>query len=138
MKSGALSGLKIVDLGHYVAGPYCASLLAGLGAEVIKVERPDTGDGARRLGPFPGDKPHLEKSGLFSYLNQGKKGITLNLKTEMGKAIFCKLVAEADVLIENFEPRVMPSLGLEYETLRDVKPSLVMTSISNFGQSGDW
>jgi len=138
MKSGALSGLKIVDLGHYIAGPYCASLLAGLGAEVIKVERPSVGDGARRLGPFPGDEPHLEKSGLFSYLNQGKKGVTLNLKTEMGKAIFCKLVAEADVLIENFEPRVMPSLGLEYETLRDIKPSLVMTSISNFGQSGPY
>lgn len=138
MKFGALSDLKVIDLGHYIAGPYCASLLAGLGAEVIKVERPGTGDGARRSGPFPGDEPHLEKSGLFSYLNLGKKGITLNLRSEAGKDAFRKLVAKADVLIENFEPRVMPSLGLEYETLRDVKPSLVMTSISNFGQSGPY
>ena len=138
MKSGALSGLKIVDLGHYIAGPYCASLLAGLGAEVIKVERPSVGDGARRLGPFPGDEPHLEKSGLFSYLNLGKKGITLNLKSEAGKDAFRKLVAKTDVLIENFEPRVMPSLGLEYETLRELNPSLIMVSISNFGQSGPY
>lgn len=135
---GALFDLKVIDLGHYIAGPYCASLLAGLGAEVIKVERPDTGDGARRLGPFPGDEPHLEKSGLFSYLNLGKKGITLNLKSEAGKDAFRKLVAKADVLIENFEPRVMPSLGLEYETLSELNPSLVMTSISNFGQSGPY
>jgi len=127
MKSGALFDLKVIDLGHFIAGPYCASLLAGLGAEVIKVEQPGTGDGARSMGPFPGDEPHIEKSGLFNYLNQGKKSITLNLKSEAGKNAFRKLVAEADVLIENFEPRVMPSLGLAYETLREVNPSLLMT-----------
>lgn len=138
MKSGALFDLKVIDLGHFIAGPYCASLLAGLGAEVIKVEQPGTGDGARSMGPFPGDEPHIEKSGLFNYLNQGKKSITLNLKSEAGKNAFRKLVAEADVLIENFEPRVMPSLSLAYETLREVNPSLLMTSISNFGQNGPY
>lgn len=138
MNSRALFDLKVIDMGHFFAGPYCASLLAGLGAEVIKVERPGTGDGARRIGPFPDDEPHQEKSGLFSYLNLGKKSITLNLKSEMGKDILRKLVAEADVVIENFEPRVMPSLGLAYETLREPNPSLVMTSISNFGQSGPY
>jgi len=138
MKFGALSDLKVIDLGHYIAGPYCASLLAGLGAEVIKVERPGTGDGARRLGPFPGDAPNPEKSGLFSYLNLGKKGITLNLKSEAGKDAFRELVHRADVLVENFQPRVMQSLGLQYEALREINPSLVMTSISNFGQSGPY
>jgi crotonobetainyl-CoA:carnitine CoA-transferase CaiB-like acyl-CoA transferase len=137
-KSGALFDLKVIDLGHYIAGPYCASLFAGLGAEVIKVERPGSGDGARSMGPFPGDEPHLENSGLFNYLNQGKKGITLNLKSEAGRNAFRKLVADADVLIENFEPRVMPSLGLAYDDLRELNPSLVMTSISNFGQSGPY
>lgn len=137
-KSGALFDLRVIDLGHYIAGPYCAALLAGLGAEVIKVEPPNTGDGARSMGPFPEDEPHLEKSGLFNYLNQGKKGITLNLKSEAGEKIFRKLVAEADVLVENFEPRVMPSLGLGYESLKEINPSLVMTSISNFGQNGPY
>ena len=70
--AGALFDLTVIDAGHYIAGPYAASLLAGLGAEVIKVERPQVGDGARRLGPFPENIPHLEKSGLFSYLNLGK------------------------------------------------------------------
>lgn len=114
-KSGALFDLKVIDLGHFIAGPYCASLLAGLGAEVIKIEKPGSGDGARKLGPFLGDEPHLEKSGLFSYLNLGKKSVTLNLKSQNGEKAFRRLVEEADVLIENFRPDVMPSLGLAYE-----------------------
>lgn len=137
-RSGALFDLKVIDLGHFIAGPYCASLLAGLGAEVIKIEKPGSGDGARRLGPFPGDEPHLEKSGLFSYLNLGKKSVTLNLKSQNGGKAFRRLVEEADVLIENFRPDVMPSLGLAYEDLRKFNPSLIMTSISNFGQSGPY
>jgi crotonobetainyl-CoA:carnitine CoA-transferase CaiB-like acyl-CoA transferase len=134
----ALSDLKVIDVGHYIAGPYCASLLAGLGAEVIKVERPGNGDAARQLGPFPGDTPHPEKSGLFSYLNLGKKGITLNLKSSMGREIFLKLIRVSDILIENYEPRVMPSLKLNYEELRKINPKLVMVSISNYGQTGPY
>jgi len=137
-ESGALFDLRVIDLGHFIAGPYCASLLAGLGAEVIKVERPGTGDGARQMGPFPNDEADLEKSGLFSYLNLCKKSITLNLKSEAGKDAFLRLVKQSDILIENFEPRVMPSLGLEYENLRKLNPQLVMTSISNYGQSGPY
>lgn len=136
--AGALFDLVVIDLGHYIAGPYAASLLAGLGAEVIKVERPKVGEGARRLGPFPSDKPHLEKSGLFSYLNLGKKGVTLNLKTDAGREAFRRLAARADVVIENFSPRVMPSLGLAYEELKHVNADLIMTSISNFGQTGPY
>jgi len=138
MLAGALSGYKVLDVSHYIAGPYCTRLLAGYGAEVIKIEKPGDGDGARRLGPFVGDDPHLEKSAQFLYLNTGKKSITLNLKTRAGVKIFKALVKDADILVENFEPRVMPSLGLGYETLSAINPKLVMTSISNFGQTGPY
>ena len=134
----ALSGVKVVDLTHYIAGPYCTKLLADFGAEVVKVERPGVGDGARRLGPFPGDEPHPEKSGLFLYLNTSKLGITLDLKTRRGVSILKELVREADILVESFSPRVMPSLGLDYTTLEKVNPRLVMTSISSFGQAGPY
>ena len=84
MSDGALHGVKVVDLGHHVAGPYCAKLLADFGAEVIKVERPD-GDPARRMPPFFNDEPHPEKSLLFTYLNTNKMGVTLNLKSQKGR-----------------------------------------------------
>ncbi len=138
MADGALSHIKVLDLTHYIAGPYCTRLLADYGAEVIKVEKPGEGDGARRCGPFLHDEPHPEKSGLFLYLNSNKRGITLNLKTETGRRIFKELLREADVLVENFRPGVMASLGLEYEDLHRINPKLVMTSISNFGQSGPY
>lgn len=138
MTEQALSGYKVLDLTHYIAGPYCTWLLAALGADVLKIERPGEGDGARRLGPFFQDEAHPEKSGLFLSLNHNKKSITLNLKTETGVKMFKELVREADVLVENFAPRVMPSLGLDYETLDRVNPALVMTSISNFGQTGPY
>jgi len=95
-----------VDLTHYIAGPYCTWILAMLGAEVIKAERPGQGDGARRLGPFVGDEPHLEKSIPFLRLNTNKKGITLNLKTTKGKEIFMELLRHGDVVVENFRPGV--------------------------------
>jgi len=133
--------MRVLDLTHHIAGPYCTKLLADYGADVIKVERPGEGDGARRAGPFPEDIPDPEKSGLFLYLNTNKKGVTLNLKTETGVGILRRLVEESDILVENFSPRVMPKLGLDYQTLKKVKPQLVMTSVSNFGQTGprrDW
>ena len=138
MPDKALAGYKVVSLGHHIAGPYCAKLLAGLGAEVIKVEKPGEGDPARRVGSFYQDDPHAEKSLLFLHLNTGKKSITLNLKTELGKKIFKELVSEADILVENFSPRVMPSLALDYRTLERINPRLVMASISNFGQTGPY
>ncbi len=138
MSKGALSGYKVLDLTHFIAGPYCTRLLAGYGAEVIKIEKPGAGDGARSLGPFVGDDPHQEKSLQFLYLNTGKKSITLNLKTASGIRIFKELVADADILVENFEPRVMPSLDLGYDVLSEINPKLVMTSITNFGQTGPY
>ena len=133
-----LSGVKVLDLTHHIAGPYCTKMLADYGAEVIKVERPGEGDAARRFPPFFHDDPHPEKSGFFLYLNTNKKGVTLNLKTETGKDICRRLLKEADILVENFSPRVMPSLGLVYETLEKLNPRLVMMSISNFGQTGPY
>ena len=133
-----LSGLKVLDLTHHVAGPYATRLMAAQGADVVKVERPGIGDPARHLGPFPSDVPHPEKSALFLYLNTGKKSVTLNLKTEAGKNILRQLVSEADVLVENFRPTVMQGLGLDYETLSAINLGLVMTSISNFGQTGPY
>ena len=138
MPDQALSGIKVLDVGHHIAGPYCTKLLADFGAQVVKVEKPDAGDPARRMGPFPHDDPNQEASGLFFYLNNNKRSITLNLKTGAGVKIFEELVKKVDILVENFHPRVMPNLGLSYDSLKSINPGLVMTSISNFGQSGPY
>src|SRR5687767_10507151 len=109
--AGLLQGVTVLDIGHYISGPYCARLLGALGADVIKVE-PTWGDASRSLGPFFHDDPNAEKSGLFHYLNAGKRGVTLNLKTAEGRDLLLRLAEKADVVVENFEPRVLPSLGL--------------------------
>ena len=138
MKEQALTGLTVIDLSENITGPYCTKLLADMGAEVIKIERTGLGDPSRLEGPFPGNKPDLNKSGLFNYLNNNKIGITLDLKTESGIEIAKKIISEADIIVENFKPGVMQQLGLGYETLRDLNPGLIMTSISNFGQTGKY
>ena len=102
--AGALSGLKIVELGEMVSAPYAAKLMADMGAEVIKIERPGVGDRARVRGPFPGGEPHPEKSGLFLYLNTNKLGVTLDIARPEGFELLEKLVADADVLIHNVTP----------------------------------
>ena len=137
-KEQALSGMRVLDLTHYIAGPYCTKMLADYGADVVKVERPGWGDAARSLGPFLNDEPHPERSGLFLYLNTNKKSITLNLKSAAGVKILKELLKQSDILVENFSPRVMPGLGLDYNTLKRINPGLVMTSISNFGQTGPY
>ena len=138
MDQAVLSGVRVLDLSSYVAGPYCTKLLAEWGAEVIKIERPGAGDGARRVGPFYRDMPDPEASGLFLYLNTGKKSVTMDLKSESGRTILKGLVETADVLVESFSPEVMEDLGLGYPTLEKINPRLVMTSISNFGRSGPY
>ena len=135
---GPLDGVKVVDLTHYITGPYCTKLFADYGADVVKIERPDGGDRARWIAPFWHDKPHLEGSGLFLHLNSNKQSVTVNLKSEAGRKIILDLVRDADILVESFSPRVMPSVGLDFETLHAVNPSLVVTSISNFGQNGPY
>ncbi|HXH20529.1 MAG TPA: CoA transferase [Dehalococcoidia bacterium] len=133
----ALSDVRVLDLGSDIPGPYCARLLADFGADVIKVE-PLEGDPSRRTGPFPGDLPHPEKSGLFLYLNANKRGITLDYSTRSGRMLLDKLVAWADVLIENNLPSRARALGLDWERLRGVNPKLVLTSITPFGQTGPY
>jgi crotonobetainyl-CoA:carnitine CoA-transferase CaiB-like acyl-CoA transferase len=130
--------VRIVDLTNYIAGPYCTKLFADYGAELIKIERPQGGDPARRMGPFFKDRPHLEASGLFLHLNTNKQSVTLNLKSEAGRRLLLELVQDADILVESFAPGVMASFGLEYSVLEKVKPDLVYTSISNFGQTGPY
>jgi CoA:oxalate CoA-transferase len=136
MTAGSLSGLSVLDLGRMVAAPYCAKLLADLGADVIKVEEPGVGDPARRRGPFPDDVPHPERSGLFLYLNTSKRGITLRLDKEEGRQLFRQLVARVDVLIEDLPPGELERFGLGYSWLGQEVPGLVLTSITPFGQTG--
>ncbi len=135
--SAALEGVSVLDLTHCIAGPYCTRLLAGFGADVLKIEPPG-GERGRRMAPFFQDEPGPDASLPFAYLNTGKRSMTLNLKTEEGRDILRSLLPETDVLVENFAPRVMPSLGLGYDSLREIAPHLVMVSISNFGQTGPY
>ena len=137
MSRRPLEGIRVLDLGQEICGPFCAKLLAALGARVVKVE-PAQGDAARRLGPFPGDMPHPERSGLFLYLNTGKQGVTLDLGTAAGRELFLRLAAWADVAVENSGHQALSSLDLSYEVLRQVNPRLILTSITPFGQSGPY
>ena len=138
MPDQALSDVKVLDFTHYVAGPYCTKLLADYGADVVKIERPDGGDRSRRMGPFPEDIPHPEKSGLFLHLNTNKRGITLDLKTRAAVNIVKELVKDVDLVVESFRPGTMAGFGLDYASLKEINPRLVMTSISNFGQTGPY
>ena len=134
----ALEGLRILDLTHGLPGPYCTKLFADNGAEVIKIERPGTGDIARRLGPFPGDEPHPEKSGPFLALNTGKQSVTLDLKTGTGHKIVERLAQDVDMVVASFRPGVLEQLGLSYARLREINPRALLLTISNFGQSGPY
>ena len=138
MPKQPLSDVRVLDLTWHIAGPACTKFFADYGADVIKIERPDGGDPSRSLGPFYKDDPHPEKSGLFLFLNTNKRSITLNLKTHTGQKILKELAKNVNILAENFSPHVMPGLGLDYETLEKINPRLVMTSISNFGQTGPY
>ena len=137
MAAGPLSGLKVVEYCEFVSGPFCTKMLADLGAEVIKIERPE-GDEARRRGPYLHDDPNPELSGLFLYHNTNKKGVTLNLESEKGREIFKELAKGADVLVEDTRPGTMESYGLDYSVLKELNPSLIMASITPFGQTGPY
>ena len=138
MTETALAGLKVLEYAQLVSGPYCTKLLADLGAEVIKIEPPVRGDEARRRGPFLEDTPHPEKSGFFFYLNTNKLGVTLNLNATTGRKMFKELIEDIDVLVEDNPPKVIEELGLDYESLKDINPRLIMTSITPFGQTGPY
>ena len=128
---GPLSGLRILDLSRVLSGPYASMTLADLGADVVKVERPGTGDDTRSFGP-----PFMDGvSTYFLSVNRGKQSICMDLKAEEDRQLLRRLAAKADVLLENFRPGVMERLGLDYESLRSSNPGLVFCSISGFGQA---
>lgn len=130
--SGALKGLRILDLTHALAGPFCSQVLADHGADVIKVE-PLEGDFFRRMGPFREDDQVRSYGGLFQACNRNKRSIAINLKHPEGQAVLRRLVQSADALVENYRAGVLNKLGLGYEALREIRPSLVYTSVRGFG-----
>jgi crotonobetainyl-CoA:carnitine CoA-transferase CaiB-like acyl-CoA transferase len=130
-----LSGVRVLDLTNIIAGPLCSHQLAMLGAEVIKIEVPRTGDLSRKMGADPalGEK---NMGASFLALNAGKRSLTLDLKKPRGKDVFLRLVRDADVVLENFRPGTMKRLGLDYPALKAVNPGVVYCAVSGFGQEG--
>lgn len=135
MSTGALSGIRVIDLTQVMAGPFCTMLLADLGADVVKVEPPGGGDTTRHSwgrGPGGGDGP------AFFALNRNKRSVCLDLTTPPGRADFRKLLASADVVVESFRPGVAAKLGVDYPSVREVRPQVVYASLSGFGQDGPY
>ena len=125
-----LKGIKIIDLTRFVAGPHCALVLSDLGAEVIKIEKPNKGDDLRIIGP------KVDNISLWAaVLNRGKKSLSLNLKSEEGRLIFFKLLKNADVVLENFRPGVMENLKLDWNTIKKINKRIIMARISGYGQN---
>lgn len=135
MAQSALNGIKVVEFATMVSGPYCGKLLADMGADVIKVEPPE-GDPARLAGPFPKSGIHPERSGLFLYINTSKRGVTLDLDSAEGLDEFKRLLAWADVCIDNHHPSRLEGLGLSREALQVLNQGLVYTSITPYGRTG--
>ncbi len=135
---GILKDVTVIEHGNMVSAPFCARLLADLGAEVIKIEKPGTGDESRRQKPFLEDKPGIERSGLFQYLNMNKLGITLNLDTSRGKEILAELLARSNVFIDNMPRKKMEELSINYKFLQGINAGIIMTLISPFGQTGPY
>jgi formyl-CoA transferase len=140
-QAGALAGVRVLDLSRVLAGPWCGQLLADMGAEVIKVERPGTGDDTRSWGPpFLKDAAGHDTGEAAYYLaaNRGKKSVTIDISTRQGQAEIRRLVARSDVLIENYKFGQLAKYGLDYASLKVQKPSLIYCSITGFGQTGPW
>ncbi len=129
--SGALSGIRVLDLTRVLAGPYCTMMLADLGAEVIKIETPGTGDDMRYYPPFRNGS-----SIFYAYVNRNKKGITLNLKSPEGRELFLKMAAKSDIVVENFRPGVMEKLHIGYDVLKETNPRIIYGAVSGFGGYG--
>ena len=131
MTKAALSDVLVIDLTRILAGPYCTMMLGDYGAEIIKVEQPNGGDGTRKWGP-----PWVgEFSAYFLTANRNKKSLTLNLKSDEGKQILRDLVTQADVVVENFKVDTMIKLGVGYDALKKLNPGLIYCAITGFGQT---
>ncbi len=131
MKQGPLKGIKVLDFSQVLSAPFCGMMLADMGAEVIKVERPGAGDISREYGPYIN-----EISLYFCQYNRGKKGIAIDMRSEEGKKVVMALVAQADVVVENFKAGTLEKLGIGYEKMLEVNPNLIYGSISGFGTYG--
>ncbi len=130
-RPGALDDIRVVDLSRFIAGPYCAMLLGDMGADVVKVEPPGRGENSRTFGPF------VEGESLYTMVfNRNKRSLTLDLRSEQGKDVLRDLLRKADVLVENFVPGTLEKMGLDWDTLKNLNPRLIVTRISGFGQSG--
>ena len=136
--TGPLSGILVVDLTRVLAGPYATLMFNELGARIIKVESPKTGDDSRHVGPFVKTPAGKTKSGYFMSVNRGKESIALDLKADADRAIFEALLARADVLIENYRGGTMEKLGYGYESLKEIYPRLVYCGVSGFGHTGPY
>jgi crotonobetainyl-CoA:carnitine CoA-transferase CaiB-like acyl-CoA transferase len=132
--SQPLEGIRVLDLTHVLAGPFCTQILGDLGAEVIKIERPGVGDPTRRMPPHT----MKDQSLYFMALNRNKKSLTLDLKAPEGKEIFYELTRKADVVMNNFTPGTMEKLGLGYEELKKVNPKIIWASVTGYGQTGPY
>ncbi len=134
----ALPNLRVLEVASLISGPYCGKLLASLGVEVIKAEPPGVGDPSRRRGPFPGDEPHPERSGLFLYLNTGKKSITLDLENPAGQDLLRQLVARVDMVVHDYAPAKAAAVGLDSDSLLAANPDVIVTAVTPFGSSGPY
>jgi len=140
-KTGALSGVTVIDLTRVLAGPYCTQMLGDLGADVIKIERPGSGDDTRKFAPpFVTDNEGKEttESAYFMSANRNKRSVEIDLTSKAGQNIIRKLVLEADVLVENFKTGNLSKYGLGYDDLKELNPKLVYCSITGFGQTGPY
>lgn len=138
MSRMALENLTVLDLTRVLAGPFCTMMLADMGANVIKIEVPGSGDDTRQYPPFNNNVNGVPESLYFANINRNKQGITLNLKSPEGKALFLELVKKADIVVENYRPGVMDKLGLGYEALKAVNPRIIYGAVSGYGNTGPY
>src|SRR5699024_1934573 len=130
-RNGPLKNIRVLDLSQTLAGPFATTILSDLGAEIIKIEKPNYGDQTRHFSPYQNGESHY-----FLSINRNKKSVTIDLKGEKGKEVFWDLVKSSDVVIENFRPNVMEKLGFDNEEIKKVKPEIIICSISAFGRTG--
>lgn len=134
MDKRPLTGMRVIDLSHIMAGPLCGMMLADMGADVIKVEKIDGGDDSRRMVPPTVD----DESAAFLMMNRNKRGLAIDIKTDLGKDVLVKLLSTADCVVENFRHDTMDRLGLSYETLKELNPGLIYVEISGYGRTGPY
>lgn len=138
MPNQSLTGITILDLSSFVAGPYATKLMAMMGARVIKIEPPTRGDVSRWTGPFLNDDPHPERSGLFAHLNTGKQSVALDMTKSAGADLCRRIARHCDAVVESFPPGTLQQWGLHYDRLAEVNPAIVVTSLTPYGQTGPY